>query len=151
MSRMHASRRGRSGSKRPLTDKVPEWVQQSPDEVKDMVAKMAGEGVSMAKIGLILRDQHAIPNVRLVTGMSMKEICAEKGVKFELPEDLSDLMRRAVKLSGHIKTNKKDNHNIRGMHLIESKIRRLVKYYKREGVLPEGWNYSLSTAALQVE
>jgi len=148
---MHASRRGRSGSKRPLTDKVPEWVQQSPDEVKDMVAKMAGEGVSMAKIGLILRDQHAIPNVRLVTGMSMKEICAEKGVKFELPEDLSDLMRRAVKLSGHIKTNKKDNHNIRGMHLIESKIRRLVKYYKREGVLPEGWNYSLSTAALQVE
>jgi small subunit ribosomal protein S15 len=151
MSRMHASRRGRSGSKRPLTDKVPEWVQQSPDEVKDMVAKMAGEGVSMAKIGLILRDQHAVPNVRLVTGMSMKEICAEKGVKFELPEDLSDLMRRAVKLSGHIKTNKKDNHNIRGMHLIESKIRRLVKYYKREGVLPEGWNYSLSTAALQVE
>jgi small subunit ribosomal protein S15 len=151
MSRMHASRRGRSGSKRPLTDKVPEWVQQSPDEVKNMVAKMAGEGVSMAKIGLILRDQHAIPNVRLVTGMSMKEICAEKGVKFELPEDLSDLMRRAVTLSGHIKTNKKDNHNIRGMHLIESKIRRLVKYYKREGVLPEGWNYSLSTAALQVE
>ncbi|HUV61167.1 MAG TPA: 30S ribosomal protein S15 [Thermoplasmata archaeon] len=151
MSRMHASRRGRSGSKRPLTDKAPEWVQQSPDDVKDMVAKMAGEGVSMAKIGLILRDQHAIPSVRLVTGMSMKEICAEKGVKFELPEDLSDLMRRAVKLSGHIKTNKKDNHNIRGMHLIESKIRRLVKYYTREGVLPEGWKYSLSTAALQVE
>jgi small subunit ribosomal protein S15 len=151
MSRMHASRRGRSGSKRPLTDKVPEWVQQSPDDVKDMVAKMAGEGISMAKIGLILRDQHAIPNVRLVTGMSMKEICTEKGVKFELPEDLSDLMRRAVKLSGHVKGNKKDNHNIRGMHLIESKIRRLVKYYKREGVLPEGWNYSLSTAALQVE
>jgi small subunit ribosomal protein S15 len=151
MSRMHASRRGRSGSKRPLTDKVPEWVQQSPDDVKDMVAKMAGEGVSMAKIGLILRDQHAIPNVRLVTGMSMKEICAEKGVKFELPEDLADLMRRAVKLSGHIKSNKKDNHNIRGMHLIESKIRRLVKYYTREGVLPEGWKYSLSTAALQVE
>jgi len=112
---------------------------------------MAGEGISMAKIGLILRDQHAVPNVRLVTGMSMKEICAEKGVKFELPEDLTALMRRAVKLSGHVKTNKKDMHNIRGMHLIESKIRRLVKYYKREGVLPEGWNYSLSTAALQVE
>ena len=151
MSRMHASRRGRSGSKRPLTDKVPEWVQQSPEEVKDLVAKMAGEGVSMSKIGLVLRDQHAVPNVRLVTGMSMKEICAEKGIKFELPDDLADLMRRAVRLSGHIKTNPKDRHNIRGMQLIESKIRRLVKYYKREGVLPDGWKYSLSTAALQVE
>jgi small subunit ribosomal protein S15 len=151
MSRMHASRRGRSGSKRPLVDKAPEWVQQSPDEVKDLVAKLAGDGVSMSKMGLILRDQYAVPNVRLVTGMSMKEIYAEKGVKFELPEDLSDLMRRAVRLSGHIKSNPKDNHNIRGMQLVESKIRRLVKYYKREGILPEGWSYSIATAALQVE
>ena len=151
MSRMHASRRGRSGSKRPIADKPPQWVQQSAEEVKDLVAKLAGQGVSMSKIGLILRDQYAVPNVRLVTGMSMKEICAEKGVKFELPEDLSDLMKRAVRLSGHIKGNPKDRHNIRGMQLVESKIRRLVKYYKREGVLPDGWNYSLSTAALQVE
>ena len=151
MSRMHTSRHGRSGSKRPLMDKAPEWVLQTPDEVKDPVAKLAGEGTSMAKVGLILRDQYAIPNVRLVTGMSMKEICAEKGVKFELPEDLRSLMRRAVRLSSHIKENRKDMHNIRGMQLVESKIRRLVKYYKREGVLPESWNYSLATAALQVE
>lgn len=151
MSRMHASRRGRSGSKRPLVDKKPGWVQQSPDEVKTLVAKLAGEGVSMARIGLILRDQHAVPDVRLVTGMSMKEIYAEKGIKAELPEDLSDLMRKAVSLNGHIKSNPKDRHNIRGMQLVESKIRRLAKYYKREGILPEGWSYSIATAALQVE
>ena len=134
-----------------MVDKAPEWVPLSADEVKELVAKLAGEGVSMSKIGLILRDQHAVPNVRVVTGMSMKEICSEKGVKFELPEDLSDLMKRAVRLSGHMKSNPKDRHNIRGMQLVESKIRRLVRYYKREGVLPDGWNYSLSTAALQVE
>jgi small subunit ribosomal protein S15 len=151
MSRMHASRRGRSGSKRPLVDKKPGWVQQSPDEVKTLVAKLAGEGVSMARIGLILRDQHAVPDVRLVTGMSMKEIYAEKGIKAELPEDLSDLMRKAVSLNGHIKSNPKDRHNIRGMQLVESKIRRLAKYYKREGILPEGWSYSIATAALQIE
>ena len=151
MARMHARRRGRSGSKRPIVDKAPSWVQQSPSEVKDMVAKLSGEGVSMAKIGLILRDQHAVPSVRLVTGMSMKEICVEKGIKAKLPEDLSDLMRTAVRLSGHIKKNPKDRHNTRGMHLVESKIRRLVKYYKSEGILPEGWSYSIATAALQVE
>jgi len=151
MARMHARRRGRSGSKRPIVDKAPSWVQQSPSEVKDMVAKLSGEGVSMAKIGLILRDQHAVPNVKLVTGMSMKEICLEKGIKTKLPEDLSDLMRTAVRLSGHIKKNPKDRHNTRGMHLVESKIRRLAKYYKHEGILPEGWSYSIATAALQVE
>ncbi len=148
---MHSSRRGSSGSKRPVMAKNPTWVQQSPEEIKELVAKMAGEGVSMAKIGLILRDQHAIPNVRLATGMSMKEICTEKGIKFELPEDLACLMRGAVSLSGHLKTNKKDLHNARGLMLIESKIRRLVKYYKREGVIPETWHYTLSKAALQVE
>jgi len=151
MSRMHSSKRGTSGSKRPLVTESPGWVQQTPDEVKDMIMKMAGEGMSMAKIGLVLRDQYAVPNVRLLTGQSIKEILEEKGVKPELPEDLQALMKRAVAMSGHVRKNKKDLHNLRGRQLLESKIRRLVKYYKREGIISETWNYSLETAALEVE
>lgn len=148
---MHSSRKGSSGSKRPLVDKNPEWVTQSPEEVKDLAAKLAGEGKTMAMIGLIMRDQYAIPNVRLATGMSMKEILEEKGVKSDLPEDLSNLMRRAVEINKHVTANPKDYHNSRGMHLVESKIRRLTKYYKREGIIPETWFYSMSSAALEVE
>jgi len=151
MSRMHSQRKGSSGSKKPVLDKSPEWVQQSAEEIKDLVAKLAGEGMSMAKVGLVLRDQYAVPNVKLATGKTVKEICAEKGVKFELPEDLQALMKRAVQMTGHIKANPKDLHNLRGRQLMESKIRRLVKYYKREGVIPQTWSYSLETAALQVE
>jgi small subunit ribosomal protein S15 len=151
MSRMHSSKRGASGSKRPLVTESPGWVQQTPDEVKDMIMKMAGEGMSMAKIGLVLRDQYAVPNVRLLTGQSIKEILEEKGVKPELPEDLQALMKRAVAMSGHVRKNRKDLHNLRGRQLLESKIRRLVKYYKREGIISETWNYSLETAALEVE
>ena len=148
---MHSSRKGSSGSKRPMVDKNPEWVTQSADEVKDLAAKLAGEGKTMAMIGLILRDQYAIPNVRLATGKSMKEILEEKGIKADLPEDLSCLMRRAVEINKHVTVNPKDNHNARGMHLVESKIRRLTKYYKREGIIPESWFYSMSSAALEVE
>lgn len=151
MSRMHSSRKGTSGSKRPLLTENPKWVQQSAEEVKDLVAKMAGDGVSMAKIGLILRDQYGIPSVQLSTGKSVKQILDEKNIKFDLPEDLQALMKRAVSMGGHIKKNKKDLHNLRGRALMESKIRRLVKYYKREGIIPETWKYSLDTAALQVE
>jgi len=129
----------------------PRWVQQSPEEVVDLVAKLAGEGISMAKIGLVLRDQYAVPSVQLATGKSVKQILDEKNIKFDLPEDLQALMKRAVSMSGHVKKNPKDLHNIRGRALMESKIRRLVKYYKREGIIPETWNYSLDTAALQVE
>jgi small subunit ribosomal protein S15 len=34
---------------------------------------------------------------------------------------------------------------------IESKIRRLVKYYTKNNVLPEGWRYDPKTAALLVK
>jgi small subunit ribosomal protein S15 len=151
MSRMHNSRRGSSGSKRPVLDKNPDWVQQSPAEIVDLVAKMAGEGMTMAKIGLVLRDQYAVPDVRLATGKSMKQILADKGMKTDLPEDLANLMKRAVELSNHLKSNPRDLHNKHGLQLVESKIRRLVKYYKAEGLLPSNWKYSLSTATLQVE
>ena len=151
MSRMHSSRKGVSGSKKPLVDKNPSWVQQPPEEIKETVVKLAGEGMTMAKIGLVLRDQYAVPNVRLATGKTIREILTEKNIKFELPEDLQGLMKRAVLLSSHVKANPKDLHNLRGLQLVESRIRRLVKYYKREGVVPESWNYSLETAALQVE
>ena len=151
MSRMHSQRKGSSGSRKPLVDKNPEWVPQSKEEIKETVVKLAGEGMTMAKIGLVLRDQYAVPNVRLATGMTIREILAEKDIKFELPEDLQGLMKREVLLSTHVRSNQKDLHNLRGLQLVESKIRRLVKYYKREGVIPESWNYSLDTAALQVE
>ena len=151
MSRIHSRRKGSSGSKRPLLTENPKWVLQSSDETIDLVAKLAGEGMSMAKIGLVLRDQYAVPNVRLATGKSVKEILDDKGIKLELPEDLQALMKRAVSLNGHVKKNPKDLHNQRGLRLIESNIRRLTKYYKREGVIPQTWNYALETAALQVE
>ncbi len=148
---MHSSRKGTSGSKRPMVDKNPEWVTQSAEEVKELAAKLSGEGKNMAMIGLILRDQYAVPNVRLATGMSMKEILEEKGIKPVLPDDLSNLMKRAVEINQHVKANPKDLHNARGLHLVESKIRRLTKYYKREGLVPETWFYSMASAALEVE
>jgi small subunit ribosomal protein S15 len=41
--------------------------------------------------------------------------------------------------------------NNRNLQLIESKIRRLVKYYKRNEVLPQNWEYSLKNAELLLE
>jgi small subunit ribosomal protein S15 len=148
---MHSQRKGSSGSKKPLVDKNPSWVQQSPEEITGLVVKLAGEGMTMAKIGLVLRDQYAVPNVRLAVGKSIREILVEKGIKYDLPDDLQGLMKRAVQLNEHVRNNPKDRHNLRGQQLIESKIRRLVKYYKREGVIPETWQYSMDTASLQVE
>ncbi|MEM2839798.1 MAG: 30S ribosomal protein S15 [Thermoplasmata archaeon] len=151
MARMHARRRGSHGSKKPFVKEKPDWVQIEPDEIEEIIVRLANAGNSAAKIGLILRDAYGVPSVKLVTGKSIGEILAAKKLQGKLPDDLRDLMKRAVKLEEHIKKNPKDLHNKRGLTLIESKIRRLVKYYSREGRLPAGWKYSLETAKLEIE
>ncbi|MBM4249820.1 MAG: 30S ribosomal protein S15 [Euryarchaeota archaeon] len=151
MARMHARRRGSSSSTRPLRTANPEWVPVDSAEVTKLVAKMAKEGLTSAQIGTRLRDQYGVPSVRLATGKSVLRLMKESGLKLDFPEDVRNLMKRAVRLSGHLSGRPRDLHNRRRLQLVESKIRRLVKYYHGTGALPEDWNYSLETAKLLVE
>jgi len=143
MARIHARRKGRSGSRRPLVAKSPEWVPIEADEVEETIGRLAAQGKSSAEIGGILRDQYAVPNVRLATKKTVTQIMRAKGTKFEMPEDLGNLMRKAVSLQAHLKLNPKDLSNRRGLQLIESRIRRLARYYQEEGVLPTAWDYAV--------
>ncbi|MCG7843947.1 MAG: 30S ribosomal protein S15 [Methanomassiliicoccales archaeon] len=152
MARMHARRRGSSRSRRPLLTENPEWVPLSKEEVVDLVVKLGKEGMTTSKIGLVLRDQHAVPGVRLATGKTVLEILNENDLTPKLPEDLMALMRKAINLNLHVQNgNRGDHSNRRGLQLVEAKIRRLVKYYKRKDVLPKEWNYSLKNAELLIE
>lgn len=129
----------------------PAWVTQSKDEVEKLIMKLAKDGLPAAKIGLVLRDEHAVPNVRLATGKSVMEIMKENDLTPSIPDDLTALMRKALNVDTHMTENPKDNATKRSLQLIESRIRRLVKYYKRMGILPAAWTYSLATAELQIE
>jgi small subunit ribosomal protein S15 len=44
--------------------------------------------------------------------------------------------------------NKKDLHNKRSMQMIEGRIYKLSRYYKREGVLPKNWKYVAKVASI---
>ena len=115
------------------------------------IVKMAKDGNVSAKIGLVLRDHYGVPDVKLATGKTITQIMKEKGVAPALPEDLSNLMRRAIDLNVHLKENRGDISSKRGLMLIEARIRRLERYYKRNGVLPKDWKYSLNTAELMLK
>ncbi len=151
MARMHARRKGTSCSKRPMLTENPAWVTISATEIEDIVVKMAKDGNVSAKIGLVLRDQYGVPDVKLATGKTVTQIMKEKGVSPALPEDLSNLMRRAIDLNVHLKENRGDASNRRGLLLIEARIRRLERYYKKNGVLPQDWKYSIDTAELMLK
>ena len=151
MARLHAKRKGKSGSTRPFLKANPEWVAMEKADIEETILRLHQEGLSSAGIGLRLRDAYGVPNVRLATGMSVTQILAAKNVKPALPEDLADLIKRAASLQTHLQEHAKDLSNKRGLQLIESRIRRLSKYYKEEGVLPADWDYSAKLAELQVK
>ena len=148
---MHARRKGKSSSTKPFRTSIPEWISLSKEEIEEHILRLAKEGKSSSMIGIILRDQYGVPDVKLITGKSINKILAEKGLAPEIPEDLANLMRKSVNLSKHLAQNPKDLHNKRGLQLIEAKIRRLERYYISKGILPEGWKYSQETAKLLVE
>ncbi len=129
----------------------PEWVEYSTEEIEEIILKLRKEGKSTSVIGVILRDQYGIPDVKSVTEMKITKILEKHGQTEEYPEDLMNLIRKAVNIRDHLKENPKDLHTKRGLQLVESRIRRLVKYYTREGVLPEGWRYEPKKAALLVK
>ena len=151
MARMHARRKGKSGSKRPAGRPVPTWVKKTPEEVEELVVKLAKEGKRSSEIGLILRDQHGVPDVKAITGRKVARILKDHNLHPKFPQDLMDLMKRAVKLRKHLEKNPKDLHNKRGLHLIESKIKRLVKYYKKKGVVDKNWYYNPKEVAILVK
>lgn len=151
MARLHAHRRGKSGSTRPFLKAKPEWVAMDKAEIEETIVRLHQQGLSTAQIGVRLRDGHGVPNVKLVTGRRIADILKSKGTKFAIPEDLASLIKRAASLQGHLKEHSHDLSNKRGLQLIESRIRRLSRYYKERGVLPADWDYSLKLAELQVK
>ena len=151
MARMHTRRRGKSGSSKPFVTENPSWVPLTSEEIEEKVVELAGQEISTSVIGIRLRDEYAIPSVKLATGKNITEILTENEMSPERPEDLDNLMRKAINLAAHMQRNPKDLHNLRSMHLIEAKIRRLVGYYKQRGRLPTDFKYNIETARLLVE
>ncbi|MEM0242978.1 MAG: 30S ribosomal protein S15 [Candidatus Aenigmatarchaeota archaeon] len=123
----------------------------SKEEIEKLVVKLAKEGYKPSMIGLILRDSFGIFSVKEITGKNILKILEENEIKLEIPEDLLNLMKKAVKLREHLSIHKKDEHSRRGLILIESKIKRLEEYYKRVGKLPFDWKYNPESAKIIVQ
>ena len=138
---MHSRKRGKHGSKRPAKKTAPSWIRYKPKEVELLIAKLAKEGKTSSQIGIALRDTYGIPSVSALCGKSITAMLKEKKMLPEIPEDLVALFRRYAAVKKHLETNKHDETAARGLSLAESKINRLVKYYKRSGRIQETWKF----------
>lgn len=138
---MPKKEKGKSHSTRPVSKRPPSWLNYQPEEVEILVTNLAKEGYPPSQIGTILRDQHAIPLVKPITGKKITQILKEAERATPIPEDLGNLITKASKIIKHLEKNKKDIHNKRGLQIVEAKIYKITKYYKREGILDQKWKY----------
>lgn len=148
---MGKQKSGKHGSKKPPVKRIPKWLRYKKEDVESLIIELAKEKIPSAQIGIILRDQYGILDVKAITGKSISKILKENKIYPEIPEDLLFLLKKAVRLREHLEKHKSDKTSKRGLEILESKIRNLAKYYVKKGILPKGWSYSPEQAKLIVQ
>ena len=147
MGRMHSSGKGIANSAIPYKRTPPAWLKVTTQEVGEHICKLAKKGLTPSQIGVILRDSHGIGQVRNVTGNKVVRILKANGLAPQIPEDLYYLIKKAVAVRKHLEKNRKDKDSKFRLILIESRVHRLARYYKKARVLPPNWKYESSTAS----
>ncbi|PPS12785.1 hypothetical protein GOBAR_AA07838 [Gossypium barbadense] len=126
------------------------YVELSPSKVEENICKFAKKGLTPSQIGVILRDSHGIAQVKSVTGSKILRILKAHGLAPEIPEDLYHLIKKAVAIRKHLERNRKDKDSKFRLILVESRIHRLARYYKKTKKLPPVWKYESTTASTLV-
>ncbi|KAL0339256.1 UNVERIFIED_CONTAM: 40S ribosomal protein S13 [Sesamum angustifolium] len=137
-NRSHGSK-GISASALPYKRTPPSWLKISSQDVEDNICKFAKKGLTPSQIGVILRDSHGIAQVKSVTGSKILRILKAHGLAPEIPEDLYHLIKKAVAIRKHLERNRKDKDSKFRLILVESRIHRLARYYKKTKKLPPVW------------
>ena len=88
---------------------------------------------------------------RLSMVLYINKILEEKKLMKELPEDLIALMKRSIYIRKHLESNHKDMTAKRGLQLTDSKINRLIKYYKKAKKIPVEWKFDPSKLKMYIE
>jgi small subunit ribosomal protein S13e len=150
MGRMHAPGKGISRSSLPYRRAPPSWCKVEADQVVEEICKHSKKGLTPSQIGVILRDSRGIPQVSAITGSKILRILKAQGIAASLPEDIYYLIKKAVNIRRHLEKNRQDKDAKFRLILIESRIHRIARYYKKKRVLEPTWKYESSTASALV-
>ncbi len=151
MARMHTKKKGRSASLKPLMESASYDGELSKEQIEDLIASYARQGMDPALIGEKLKREHKVLYIRKATGKRMLQILQEKKLAGDVPSDMLQLIKKAVGIRTHISKNKRDTHSTTMLGRVESKIWRLTKYYRGNGRLPKEWKYDPQTAELLIK
>ena len=150
MVRMHGTGKGIAASSLPYRRTAPAWLKVTTREVVQTICKLARKGMPPSMIGLQLRDSMGVAQTKAVTGRKIVRLLKHNGLAPDIPEDLYCLIKRAVTMRKHLDRNRKDMDTKFRLILVESRIHRLARYYKRTRQVPPTFKYESANAASMV-
>ncbi len=147
---MHSRDKGKSGSTKPIK-RIPSWMRYQGKEVEKLIIRLAKAGNTSGEMGMVLRDTYGIHDVRAIANKKITKILRENNLLKEIPEDLMALIKKMVSVKKHLEKNRQDKTAKRGLQLTDSKIRRLIKYYKNSGKLHADWKLETEKIKMYVD
>ncbi|KAG0439575.1 40S ribosomal protein S13 [Dictyocoela muelleri] len=147
MARMHSNSHGKSKSIKPYNHHYPDYIEKTSDEIINLVVNLAKKGIKPAQIGNILRDEECIGRITDITHKTLLKILKEHGVAPTIPEDLDNLVKKCSNIRNHLKEFKNDKDAKYRLNLVESKLYRLARYYKKKKDIPANWKPSFLITA----
>ncbi|ENN81875.1 hypothetical protein YQE_01738, partial [Dendroctonus ponderosae] len=97
--------------------------------------------------------RRSVPTWLKIASEEVKDHIMKLGKKGLTPsqiEDLYYLIKKAVAIRKHLERSRKDKDGKFRLILVESRIHRLARYYKKKNVLAANWKYESSTASALV-
>ncbi len=107
----------------------PLWLKMTLEEVETLAEKLAKEGHTAEKIGLILRDQYGIPTTK-VFGKKLGKILQEKGLQNNA--DTVNIEKKFQRIKKHLEKHHKDNKSKRALAIRTGRVRNLNAYASRK-------------------
>ena len=107
--------------------KKPAWLKYTKAEVEKIILKLADQDMTAEKIGLVLRDQYGIPDVKLFN-LKVKQVMKDK---FEEPTN-KNLDNKLQKIIQHYKKNKQDKRAERSLIITKAKLKKREDYQKKK-------------------
>jgi len=107
----------------------PVWLKYTEEEVKAIILKLANKGLTAEKIGLTLRDQYGIPDIKIYN-IKIKKVLEEQGT-FQEPT-IINLNNKLQKVIEHYKKNKQDKNAERSLIITKAKLKKREDYQKKK-------------------
>ena len=150
MGRMYGPGKGMAGSSLPFKPTPPSWLKKSTKSIVSTIVSLAVKGLQPSMIGLQLRDSMGVAQTKNVTGRKIVRILKHHGKAPSLPEDLYCLIKRAITMRKHLDRNRRDMDTKYRLILVESRIHRLTRYYKKVQKVPPTYKYESANASAAV-